>query len=656
MKKIKIMIKPGAGTRRIKKSKIKLKPSPSEANHRIIEKLLSTVKNANERNQNGMNEEIKHAIKEIALKSVKDEIKNVTKEISHQKISRPRADDETRKKFLAKLNELESKLKSSWSYPTRKEKIVADNEREENAETEEKTYGGIEIPATQDSVKKEIEELTEEERQNIDIKYPLFPKNSKIENALAYAHIHWSDKYGNLIYEVIEPKISEQEKKQMFVIKEYIEDKINIVFDEINKKEAVSYLDKKIDEAFKYFQIHDEEKKRKLKYYIFRDFLGLEKIDALMRDSRIEDISCDGVGIPIFVYHKDNRIGSIATNIKFNSKEELDEFVMKIAEKCKKSISILKPLLDSSLPDGSRVQATLGSDIAHKGSNFTIRKFPEMPLTPTDMLLNGTMDLNIATYLWFLIENSSSTLISGGTATGKTSLLNAISLFIPREAKIISIEDTAEIRLIHPNWIPEIARESPIGGVTMFDLLKESLRQRPDYIIVGEVRGKEAYVLFQQMATGHPGISTIHAEDFNKLLDRLTTPPINLSPSLIESLNIIIFLKRIRYKNRYIRRVNEVIEVLGFDRKTNQPITRRIFHWDADHDRFVIDNKSYILEKVRSTHGMLEEEIKKEFKNRAKLLKWICLREINDYRIFTRVIDLYKMNKDGVLERIEAEL
>ncbi len=518
-------------------------------------------------------------------------------------------------------------------------------------------FGGIDIPEIKDSVKEEIEELTDVERRNINIKYPLVPRNPKKgQKVMAYAHIHWDDKIGNLIYEVVEPKIGEKDKKQIMVIKEYIEDKINIIFDEINKKEALEYLDKKLSQAFKYFGIFDKEKREVLRYYIFRDFTGLEKIDAIFKDPHIEDISCDGVGIPIFVYHKDNRIGSIATNIKFDTKEELDEFVMKLAEKCKKSISTLKPLLDGSLPDGSRVQATLGSDIAQKGSNFTIRKFPEMPLTPTDMLIGGTMDLTIATYLWMAIENSSSVLISGGTATGKTSLLNAVSLFIPKEAKIVSIEDTAEIRLVHPNWVPEVARSSLTGSVTMFDLLRESLRQRPDYIIVGEVRGKEAYVLFQQMATGHPGISTIHAENFDKLLDRLTTPPIELPPSLIENLNIIVFLKRIKYKNRYIRRISEVIEVLGFDRETNSPITRRVFYWDPKTDSFKIGAKSYVLEKIRSMRGMTIENLKTEFRDRAKLLKWLAIRKINDYRIFTRVIDLYKMNKEDVLMRIEAEI
>ena len=644
MRKIRIMVKPGANTRRVRKSKVKLSPqvhrsiTDVEKNEEILERLKR------------IEEKIKHPITKEIIKPTKE----IVKEIVHEHPKAEVVDERI-------INELE-RLQNAR---TPEEKIIVVNEQRDHGEqsghaqsndNEINLDAGIEIPATDDVVKEEAEELTEAERQNIEMKYSLVPKKAPLDKALAYAHIHWDERRGNLIYDVVEPKLDDAGRKQIVVIKEYIEDKINVIFDEINKKEAIAYLEKKVDEAFDYFNIKDEKRKRVLKYYIFRDFLGLEKIDALMKDPNIEDISCDGVGIPIFVYHKDNRIGSIATNVIFNSKDELDEFVMKLAEKCKKSISILRPLLDSSLPDGSRVQATLGSDIAHKGSNFTIRKFPEMPLTPTDMLLNGTMDLNIATYLWFLIENSSSVLISGGTATGKTSLLNAISLFIPKEAKIVSIEDTAEIRLIHPNWIPEVARSSTFGGVTMFDLLRESLRQRPDYIIVGEVRGKEAYVLFQQMATGHPGISTIHAEDFNKLMDRLTTPPINLSPSLIESLNIIVFLKRMKYKNRYIRRVNEVVEILGFDRKSNQPITRRIFHWDADHDKFIVDNKSYMLEKVRSVHGFVEEELKEEFKNRTKLLKWIALRKINDYRIFTRVIDLYKMKKDEVLMRIEAEL
>ncbi len=695
MKRIRIMVKPGTNTKRIKKVKAVINKSSNKnysPDFNLIKRKLFSIENkingkkVKEKPEKNIHiaNDIMKGKEYINIIEKLESLENELNQIKNYNDSGTKKDN-VKEKIYEKIKLLEDKLKGiknkkivggreiieePVASPSQEKIIVVQQAQDQKSGTGKYDYkemsdesikkinfGGIEIPEIKESVKEELKDVTEEDKKKIDIKYSLVPKHpKKDEPVFAYAHIHWNDKFGTLVYDVTEPKITKEDKENIIVIKEYIEDKINVVFDEISKKEAIEYLNKKITEAFRYFNINDKSRQEVLRYYIFRDFLGFGKLHAILNDPNIEDVSCDGVNIPIFVYHKDNRIGSIATNIKFNSKEELDSFVMKLAEKCKKTISILKPLLDGTLPDGSRAQATLGSDIAGKGSNFTIRKFPEKPLTPTDLLLNGTFDINIATYLWMVIENSSSILISGGTATGKTSMLNAISLFIPKESKIVSIEDTAEIRLFHSNWIPEIARTSMDGSVTMFDLLKESLRQRPDYIIVGEVRGKEAYVLFQQMATGHPGISTIHAENFDKLLDRLTTQPINLPPSLIENLDIIVFLKGIKYKNRYIRRVNEIVEVLGYDRKTNQPITKTLFKWNAQSDKFELNDKSYILKKIMNLRGISENDIKSEFENRAKLLQWISLRKINDYRLFTRIIDLYNTNKEEVLMRIEAEL
>jgi flagellar protein FlaI len=395
-----------------------------------------------------------------------------------------------------------------------------------------------------------------------------------------------------------------------------------------------------------------------LKYYVIRDFIGLEKIESFMNDKFIEDISCDGINIPIYVYHRNPRLGSIKTNVIFSSGDELDSFVNKISERCGKTISVAKPLLDGTLPDGSRVQATLGSDIARQGSNFTIRMFTEKPLTPIDIINFNTADLKSMAYFWLLVEHGFSILVSGGTATGKTSLLNVLSLFIKPQMKIVSIEDTAELRLSHPHWVPEVAR-TPIseeGKVDMFELLRESLRQRPDYIIVGEVRGKEAYVLFQQMAVGHAGLSTMHAENFTKLIDRLVSPPINLPANLIQNLDLIIFMKRVRKGRKYHRRINSIIEVVGYDAETKNPIINEIMTWDPKDDKIKIINKSYLLKKIADMTNMTESEVHEDITHKANVLKWVREHNITDYRKISSIINLYYTSPDFLLGKIEEEI
>lgn len=487
----------------------------------------------------------------------------------------------------------------------------------------------------------------------IDIKYSLIPKKPKKgEKIFAYAHIH---KLKNeIIYEVIEPKLTESLKNILEEIKNIIIDTIDVDLREIKKKEAKTYLENAFFNALKYIKKNlTQDDIEILKYYVFRDFFGLGKIEPLLNDSNIEDISCDGINIPVYVYHRNPSLGSLKTNIVFSAKQELDNFVIKLAERCGKTISISKPLLNSTLPDGSRVQATLGTDIARHGSNFTIRMFTEKPLTPIDIIKYKTCDYKTMAFLWLAIEHGRSILISGGTATGKTSLLNAIALFIRPEMKIVSIEDTAEIRLVHEHWIPEVAR-TVIGEreeeVDMYDLLKESLRQRPDYIIVGEVRGKEAYVLFQQIATGHPGLGTIHAEDFPRLIDRLTTKPISLPPSLLENLDLVVFLKRLRKEGKYIRRVTSLVEVVGYSRKKQEPFFNEIVKWDPKTDTFISVGKSVVLKQIAETLALSIDEIYDEFKLRAYVLKWMVKNNIIDYRDVSNYISMFYNNKEKLIK------
>lgn len=513
------------------------------------------------------------------------------------------------------------------------------------------------IPSVQ--IKRSIaEKLEESDIMKTNIVYSLVPRNpSKDDLIFSYANIKWNSAKGKPVYNVAEPVLTPDERKLLEELKDNIRERLDVDFTRLKGQQAIGYLNGKIEDALRLMEKKlDQRKKRAIQYYLHRDFVGMGKIDSFMNDPNIEDISCDGVAIPIFVAHRNPRFGYLETNVMFNDKDELDAFVVKLAQRCGKSVSMANPIVDGALPDGSRLQATLSTDIAKRGSNFTIRMFTERPMTPIDLIEFGTFDSRVAAYMWLLIEGGNSIMVSGGTATGKTSILNAIAMFLKHELKVVSIEDTPEVRIAHPNWIQEVAREAISSGegnkVDMFALLKESLRQRPDYIIVGEVRGKEAFVLFQQIATGHPGLSTIHAEDINALMDRLTTEPISLPPNLVESLDAVLFLGKMKYRGAYVRRANQVLEIRGFDRDKHDPIVNEVFKWDLTTDTYPAMNRSYILGKIRYERSMTEEEMQQEIKDRVEVLEWMRRNRINDYMQFADFINRYYVDKESVMRRV----
>jgi len=529
------------------------------------------------------------------------------------------------------------------------------------AEEEEKLEG-IEIPVFKVG-RLSMVGLREKEETTFTTQYSLTPKKPKRgEPVLAYAKIVWDPKSESFVYNVVEPRMTENVKRLFLKVKNLIEEKLDVDLSKLKTSEAKDYLHKQIFQLLDYFKISlTESEKLALTYYIDRDFLGLGIIEPLINDTEIEDISCDGINIPVFVFHRNPLLGSIPTNIVFNNPDELDSYLVRLAQLCGQGISVIDPLLDGSLPDGSRIQGTLATDIARRGSNFTIRKFTEKPFTPTDLINFNTVDIKTLAYLWFAVDSGCSVLVSGGTATGKTVFLNVLSLFIKPEMKVVSIEDTAELKLPHPHWVPHVARVSIStqtgklrGEIDLFDLLKESLRQRPDYIIVGEVRGTEAYVLFQQMATGHPSLATIHSESIEKLANRLVTPPISLPPSLLESLDLVAFLSRMRYRGKNIRKVTSVYEVTGFDFKRNTMKYNQVFGWDPATDQILIKNKSHALWKIMKRTGMKENDIVEELKRRMSILFWLQEQNINDYRDVGRVMSLYYDFPEMVLDALSG--
>ncbi len=529
----------------------------------------------------------------------------------------------------------------------------------------EKKKSGIDISeASEEEIKNlplEMQEIPEEYVSKMVAKWKP-PKLTEIDKTypliepFAYANLTWDEDEEKLRYTLMEPDLTRNQEKKLAALKDVVMGMVDVKAGKLEREKAGKMLDEKADKAIENYGIETNEKERdKLLYYMKRDFLGLGKIEPLMHDPTIEDISCDGIGIPIYIYHR--KYASVSTNIAFEE-DELNSFITKLAQKCGRHISVANPLLDGALPNGSRVQATYSAEkaIAMKGSTFTIRKFSEDPFTVTDMINFGTIPPLVAAYLWLTLEYEKTLLVSGGTASGKTCMLNALSMFLPQDRKIVSIEDTPEIRLPHEHWTQKVVRSSfsrgGEGGVSMQDLLRAALRERPDELIVGEVRGAEAYVLFQAMATGHPGLSTIHADSVDAVLHRLITPPIDLPTGLLQHLDMVMILTKARVEGIEVRRMKELVEIIGM--RKGKPITNTIMKWRASDDTFEFSSdKSYMLQSIIKDKGIKEKSIWKEVKRREKIIEWMRKKEIRQYKEVGKIISQYYSNPEEVLKKID---
>jgi len=512
-------------------------------------------------------------------------------------------------------------------------------------------------------------------------------------------------------YEVIEPQLDEEEKKTKKEIAHLFKMLADVDTFDMNKEEKEKFLEETLeqiiidndiifDESYgeKIFYdlfeeylgegridiiLHDdrifleesiekilfennikfyESSKDKIFYHLFRDFLGYGRIDIIMHDDGIEDISCDGHKTPIFLYHR--KYEAIVTNIYYSGEEELNSFIVKLCQISGKQISIYSPIVDGKLPDGSRLQATLARTVT-KASTFTIRKFKENPLTPIDLIEYKSLSVEIVAYFWMAIENGASILFCGGTASGKTTALNALSLFIPASHKIVSIEDTREVSLPHKNWIAGTTRkgfsssdENKTGkDIDMFDLIRAALRQRPRVIIVGEVRGREAYSLFQAMATGHTSYSTVHASTIHTLIQRLENPPISLPRALLTSLDVIVFQNAVEIGGKMVRRMTSVTEIIKLDSDTNQLIFMAPFTWvSKTDDRFESSKTSKIYNKIKQQNDWTDEQLEQEVSNRISVLEWMKKKNIRSYQDFGRIVADYQKYPKQVLERVKKEM
>lgn len=426
---------------------------------------------------------------------------------------------------------------------------------------------------------------------------------------------------------------------------------------ELNEEKKVEVILKYFDRALKKSKLKlDKYSKHDLLYYFLREKVGHGFLDPFLLDEWLEDISIPGAG-PVFVYHRIYGYLESSTTI---SRGEVDQLLRSIAERYGKVLSYANPIIDIHLPDGSRFNIVFGEDISLHGSNFTIRKFSKEPLSVGHLVKWNTFNEIMAAYMWMLIEVGLSFFVCGETASGKTTTLNALLAFIPPFSKIVSIEETPEVRLPHKNWVREVTRMHTGSPVTMFDLVKAALRQRPDYIVIGEIRGEEGRIAFQAIETGHPVVSTMHAGTLGQLFQRMTSDPINVPKSHIDGLNLAIFQARIERDGKFIRRVTSVNEIIGYNPSTEKLMFLPSFTYDPDVDKLSFVGTSYLLEtKVLPFRGWSKDKLPllyEELSKRAEIIKWHADNAPSYFDVWRTIIEVDRVGVDEVYSRMKRGL
>lgn len=427
-----------------------------------------------------------------------------------------------------------------------------------------------------------------------------------------------------LYYYVQEPELSKEQWKLYDDLKRKVETFLPEIMLEnrsafqLDREGVLRYCRESIGKS-------DPDLEEKLLYYIKRDYFGYGIIEPVVNDTLIEDISCVGPGIPLFVYH--SRYDVLKTNLIFRTSDSLSSYLVRLAQKCNRSISVRNPILDGTTAEGHRIEGTYGREVTSLGSSFTIRLFRKKVFGPSDILKSGMADSNILAYLWLAVENLESAMIAGPPGSGKTSFLNAMMSFAPSNTKILTIEETRELNIQHPNWVSTATREVPsemmgygTQNLTLFDLVKSAMRQRPTYIVVGEVRGEETYSLFQAMSTGHTTYSTIHADSIESLVNRLESEPMNIPRILISGLRIVIFLTYYRSGNKIRRRISEIDEISGVDSRTGDIMYNSVFRFNPINESWLMAGESLFLDRLTERMNETPQGIRALFEKRKKNL------------------------------------
>src|ERR1700691_3349816 len=475
----------------------------------------------------------------------------------------------------------------------------------------------------------------------------------------SYSRVTYNDRSKEYLYEVIEPQLTARERELVDHLKSTLTMILGSDVNNLSIADKRTYLRGEAEEYFHSRGISlSPISMERIIYYVLRDFVGYGPVDALILDPQVEDISCDGVDVPLFIFH--GKYESVKTNVVFADENATNSLIVMRGQRCSKAVSVSSPILDGTTPEGHRVQATYAREITTRGASFTIRRFKERPFTPVDLVIMGSASEEMVAYFWLAAEQGESLIICGGPAAGKTSTLNAIALFIPPTAKIVSIEDTREVNLPHENWIPGATRSGTgdrgpdgkaAGEVDMFDLVRAALRQRPNYIIVGEVRGKETYTMLQAMATGHTTYSTMHADSVKSMVTPLENPPINTPRILLSALNNVIIQIQARTEKGVVRRLKQVLEIVGFEPETNELITNTVYEWDPATDGFVFKGHSFLFDKIMEVRNYTHDELDAEFLRRVAVIHYLVENKITDHRQLWRLVFRLQQEPTEVMAR-----
>jgi len=475
-------------------------------------------------------------------------------------------------------------------------------------------------------------------------------KEYPLNAPFSYAKILFDERNSSFQYFVDEIKLNFEEEKIYKDLYTFVEQSLDSIE---NTKETK--FDEHLNDVIKkhrgFFISNPVASMEKVKYFLKRDIMGYGEIDALMHDPNIEDISCSGPNIPLYVWHRN--YDSLSSNILFTSHKKLNSFITRIVFKSGKHVSTAHPISDLALTGNHRISVLYQKEITPKGTSFTIRKFKEDPFTIVDLITFGTIDLETAAFLWMMIEAKMSIMIIGATGSGKTTVLNAIAGLVSENDKLFSVEDVAEINLPHDNWFSLISRSgygsNDEGEIGLYELIKSGVRHRPDYIIVGEIRGSEAYVMFQAMATGHGGLCTMHADSLESASKRLQQKPMSIPPAYLSLMNCALVIKRVkdRTTGKSMRRAISIEEI------SSDITSNSVVKWNPKSDYFEhFFDSSKNLKKISEHTGNEFDEVINEHLKRTKILKWMSANNIRGHKAVTEMIRKYYNDPKSVLKQI----
>jgi flagellar protein FlaI len=479
-----------------------------------------------------------------------------------------------------------------------------------------------------------------------------------------FVHIH-GDRGEDTTYYCLEPTLSAEEERLYERVRTEVLDRSVTKPAPAESEDFTDHLDELVDEILsveggsllgrvrssllgdQFFV--DRGTYERLEYVLQRDIVGLGPLEPVMADSMNEDIHVIG---PDSCYVDHGVFGMLETTVDFGSSDEFSNWIRNMGERMNQPVSDSDPVIDSTLPDGSRINIIYSDDVSIKGPSLTVRQGEEVPLSVFQITKWGTLSPELAAYLWLCMENEQTVFVVGETASGKTTTLNSMFSFIPRDHKIYTAEDTAEVMPPHQNWQQLLTREGSGEGsdVDMFDLVAAALRSRPDYIVVGEVRGAEAQMAFQAAQTGHPVLLTFHASDIVSMIQRFTSNPINVPETFMDNCDVALFQNRVKQGDDVLRRVTSVQEIEGYSEHEGGVVTREAFGWDPRDDEVTFKgrNNSHVLENQIATLLGYEDtrEIYDELDRRAEIIRRLIDADIVGYHEVNEAIETFQ--RDGV--------